>query len=292
MTTTTDFNAKIPFWCAVLAFALTPVARADVDYWRDLIHSARDAGAVRVLEVQAQAKMNDRPAKFSADLLGPAADLGETGGAVVWQLGGFLDDESDRGGVFGLQYRFPPSDGRVAGINAYADYHREEDFGHFWRWSAGAEYRSPWADIFANYYFPMDSRRSREEIDENKMIRVIRGEVAEGYDAELRLHSPDFPWFSAVGGWANWNAARDDGENRRGLRYGVRLSPVDGVMENTRFSLIYDDSRPDGEKVGVDVSVYFVIGDDWEFARARDAEAARMHFRPAQREQRVFLREY
>ena len=279
--------AKFRLWPALaLAFALSPAARADVDYWRDLARSARDAGLVRVLEIQAQAPLRGRPAEFSADLLGPAADLGAPAGAAVWQLGGFADDEGDRAGAFGLHYRFPPSGDRAAGVNAFLDYYREKDFGAFWRWSAGGEYRSPWADIFANYYFPMDGRRARSVGG-----ATVQMEVAEGYDAELRVHSPDLPWFSAVGGWAKWNQARADGEDRRGLRYGFRIAPTAAPWENLRFSLVYDDSRPSGEKVGADASLYFVIGDGWSFARARDSESARTHFRPAERERRAFLRE-
>ena len=265
-----------------LACALAPAARADVDYWRDLLRSARDAGVVRVLDVRAQVPVRERPAEFSADLLGPAADLGATGGALAWQLGGFADDEGDRAGAFGLHYRFPPSDGRAAGVNAFLDYYREKDFGRFWRWSAGGEYRSPWVDIFANYYFPLDSERSRAG-------RVM--EVAEGYDAEVRIHSPDLPWFSAAGGWAKWNAARADGEDRRGLRYGIRITPTAALWENLRFSLMYDDARPSGEKTGAELELYFVVGEGWSFARARDSESARTHFRSAERERRVFLRE-
>lgn len=269
-----------------LAFALSPAARADEEYWRDLARSARDAGVVRVLDIRTQAPLRGRPAEFSADLLGPVADLGETGGAAVWQLGGFADDEGDRAGAFGLHYRFPPSGDRAAGVNAFLDYYREKDFGAFWRWSAGGEYRSPWVDIFANYYFPMDSRHARAVGGQ-----TVRMEIAEGYDAEIRLHSPDLPWLAAVGGWAKWNDARADGEDRRGLRYGARISPTAKPWRNLRFSLVYDDSRPSGEKIGAEAALYFVIGDGWRFARARDSESARMHFQPAQRERRAFLRE-
>ena len=270
-----------------LACALAPVARADVDYWRDLLRSARDAGAVRVVEFRAQAPIRERPAEFSADILGPAADLGASGGALVWQLGGFADDEGDRAGAFGLHYRFPPSGDRAAGAGAFLDYHREKGLGHFWRWSAGGEYRSPWTDIFANYYFPMDSERVRT--DAGNVVRVMQ--VAEGYDAEIRVHSPDLPWFSAVGGWAQWNGARDDGEDRRGLRYGIRITPSAGLWRNLRFSLVYDEARPRGQKTGAELGLHFVIGEGWSFARARDSESARRHFPPAERERRVFLRE-
>ena len=166
MTTVSRF--KIPFLGLALALAFAPAARADVEYWSDLLDSARDAGAVRVVEIQARTPLNESPAELSADILGPVADLGAAGGALVWQLGGLWDDGGGAGGAFGLHYRFPPSDGRAAGINAFADYYRDREIGAFWRWSAGGEYRSPWVDIFANYYVPADSEQIRtvEERDE------------------------------------------------------------------------------------------------------------------------------
>ena len=294
MTTVPRFKISILGFALALTFA--PAARADVEYWSDLLDSVRDAGAVRVVEIQARTPLNERPAELSADILGPVADLGAAGGALVWQLGGLWDDGGGAGGAFGLHYRFPPSDGRAAGINAFADYYRDREIGAFWRWSAGGEYRSPWVDIFANYYVPADSEQIRtvEERDEKGDVtgtREVLMKIAEGYDAEFRLHSPDLRWLSVVGGWANWDEARVDGENRRGMRYGIRLEPTAEAWDSFRLALLRDESRPEGRKTRVDLSLYFVIGEGWEFARASDKESARMHFLPAERERRPFLRE-
>ena len=291
-----DFARPVLGAATALVLLLSPVARADVDYWRGKLGAARDAGFVRVLEFRAQAPLNDRAGEFSADFVGPVADLGATGGAVAWQLGAFADDDGDKAGTFGLLYRFPPSASGAAGVNAFADYYNESDFGGFWRWSAGTEYRSSWVDVFANYYFPTgdEGTATFDVLDEDGEVigmREVRSAVAEGYDAEVRIHSPELAWFSVVGGWSNWNGARFDRESRRGLRYGFRFSPASGWWENMRFSLLYDDARASGEKVGLDMSVYFVVGEGWEFARAGDVESARTHFRTASRERRVFLRE-
>ena len=299
----THFLLRLRAPLAALALALAPAGavRADVDYWKDLIESARDAGTVRVLEFGTRTPLNERPAEFTAELLGPVADLGATRGALIWQLGGLWDDDGGLAGDFGLHYRFPPSGDRAAGINVFADYYRKKKFGAFWRWSAGGEYRSPWVDIFANYYFPFRSERrgtlyergpaAMDGMEPELIGRDVLLKVAEGYDAEFRVRVPEFRWFSAVGGWAHWNRADEDGADRRGIRYGVRLEPIAEEWDNIRIALLRDESRPEGHKTRLNFSLYFTVGEGWEFARAEEDESIRMHFQPAQRERRPFLRE-
>ena len=260
-------------------------ARADAEYWRDVFRSARDAGFVRVANFRVQAPVDERPAEFSADFLGPVADLGETRGATAWQLAAFGDNDGDRAAAFGLHYRFPPRPGGAAGVNAFADYYRDAAAGPLWRWSVGAEYRLEWGGFFANYYFPLGDRRFR------RGEKTFRAEAAEGYDAEFRVRAPGMPWLSAVAGWANWNDIGDDGKNRDGLRYGARVDPDFLPWRGVRFALVRDDSRADGEELGAEFSLFFVVGKGWEFARETGADSVRSHFRPAERERRVFLRE-
>lgn len=298
-----DFLVRFRLALLALALVLTPTSlvRADADYWRELIESARDAGRVRVLEVGSRTPLNERPAEFTAELLGPVADLGATRGALIWQLGGLWDDDGGLAGDFGLHYRFPPSGARSAGVNVFADYYRRKHFGAFWRWSAGGEFRSPWMDIFANYYFPFSSERrgvlyergpaTMDGMEPELVGRDVLLKVAEGYDAEFRLHMPEHRWFSAVGGWARWNRAGENGDDRGGIRYGIRLEPTAEEWDNIRIALLRDESRPEGHKTRLNFSLYFTVGEGWEFARADEDESIRRHFQPAQRERRPFLRE-
>ena len=97
-----------------------------------------------------------------------------------------------------------------------------------------------------------------------------------------------FLWWAAgrIGTKPAWTAKIGGG-----VRYGIRLEPTAEAWDSLRLALLRDESRPEGRKTRVNLSLYFVIGEGWEFARARDKESARMHFLPAERERRPFLRE-
>ena len=96
-----DFARPVLGAATALVLLASPVARADVDYWREKLGAARDAGFVRVLEFRAQAPLNDRAGEFSADFVGPVADLGATGGRLLGSWGRLRTTTGTRRGLSG-----------------------------------------------------------------------------------------------------------------------------------------------------------------------------------------------
>ena len=193
--------------------------------------SGRGGGLIRTLEFDLQSELGGRRAHVGLNVLGALRETRDYD-ALAWQLRGFKSS-SGAGGSAGLIYRWLLDDNALAGVNVFLDY--ENYSGRdFWRWSAGAEIRSAWADLFGNYYQSItDDIRSGDE-----WIYT-----AGGYDVELNLHSPDLPWLVGEITYYNWTGRHGDDDDK-GLRFGLKIKPLTGL----ELGVEYEDRDDDNNK--------------------------------------------
>ena len=165
-----------------------------------------------------------------------------------WQLPlalGALEEDGDAEvvGNFGLFYRRALGDSGLAGLNIFGDYQDAGADGGFWRWSVGAEYRTAWADIFANRYIPSsEARRSLFSGGREERIAYTAG----GYDAEVRLHAPSSRWLEGFAEYSLWEGEYGDADEK-GFRYGLRVSPLTGgAADGFHFEADYDNAADGG----------------------------------------------
>ena len=190
---------------------------------------------------------------------------GTSGGdsALGWHLplaiGGTDDGGADSAevvGNLGIFYRRTFGDsGRagLAGLNVFGDYQDAGLDGGFWRWSAGLEYRSAWADVFANRYFPVTGAKRRLLSGDRERLAYTAG----GYDAEVRFHSPRSRWLEGFAAYELWEGEFGDGDDA-GFRYGFRMSPeTGGVVDGLRLEADYDDG---GDGLGARFSYEWLLG--------------------------------
>ena len=192
--------------------------------------SGRGGGLIRTLEFDLQSELGGRRAHVGLNVLGALRETRDYD-ALAWQLRGFKSS-SGAGGSAGLIYRWLLDDNALAGVNVFLDY--ENYSGRdFWRWSAGAEIRSAWADLFGNYYQSItDDIRSGDE-----WIYT-----AGGYDVELNLHSPDLPWLVGEITYYNWKGRHGD-DNDKGLRFGLKINPLTGLELGVEYEDRDDDDN-------------------------------------------------
>ena len=200
--------------------------------------SGRGGGLIRTLEFDLQSELGGRRGSAGLNVLGALRETADYD-ALAWQLRGFKTKDGG-GGSAGLIYRWLPDETALVGVNAFADYETRNGDG-FWRWSAGAEVRTAWADLFGNYYQGItdDRRRGDEWIY-----------TADGYDVELHVHSPDLPWLVGEIAYFNWKGRYGDSADR-GFRFGVKFKPATGVevaLEYERRNSDRDEDDGDNKK--------------------------------------------
>ena len=200
--------------------------------------SSRGGGFIRTLEFDLQSELGGRRGSAGLNVLGALRETADYD-ALAWQLRGFKTKDGG-GGSAGLIYRWLPDETALVGVNAFADYETRNGDG-FWRWSAGAEVRTAWADLFGNYYQGItdDKRRGDEWIY-----------TADGYDVELHVHSPDLPWLVGEIAYFNWKGRYGDSADR-GFRFGVKVKPATGVelaLEYERRNSDRDEDDGDNKK--------------------------------------------
>ena len=158
-----------------------------------------------------------------------------------WQVplaaGAAEDGNTELSGNVGLFYRQVLGGSGLAGLNVFGDYQDEGADGSFWRWSLGAEYRTAWADVYANRYFPSAvSHRRLVSGGEAERIAYSAG----GYDAEVRVHAPGSDWLEGFAEYSLWEGEHGDGDEE-GFRYGFRFSPrTGGAADGFRLEADYD----------------------------------------------------
>ena len=192
--------------------------------------NSRGRGLIRTLEFDLQSELGNRRAAFGLNALGAFRETSKD--AIAWQLRGFKSS-GGAGGNVGLIYRWATADDNaLLGINSFVDYesYETEDF---WRWSAGGEVRTAWADVFGNYYkgFEDEIRKDGEWLYS-----------AEGYDVELNVHSPDLPWLVGEITYFHWKGIRGDDDDK-GLRFGLRVNPATGLQLGVEYEKQDDDSN-------------------------------------------------
>ena len=184
------------------------------------------------MEFDLQSELGGRRGSAGLNVLGALRETADYD-ALAWQLRGFKTKDGG-GGSAGLIYRWLPDETALVGVNAFADYETNNGNG-FWRWSAGAEVRTAWADLFGNYYQGItdDKRRGDEWIY-----------TADGYDVELNVHSPDLPWLVGEITYFNWKGRHGDDDDR-GFRFGVKVKPATGVEVALEYEKRNSDSDTD-----------------------------------------------
>ena len=192
--------------------------------------NSRGRGLIRTLEFDLQSELGNRRAAFGLNALGAFRETSKD--AIAWQLRGFKSS-GGAGGNVGLIYRWATADDNaLLGINSFVDYesYETEDF---WRWSAGGEVRTAWADVFGNYYksFEDEIRKDGEWLYS-----------AEGYDVELNVHSPDLPWLVGEITYFHWKGIRGDDDDK-GLRFGLRVNPATGLQLGVEYEKQDDDNN-------------------------------------------------
>ena len=192
--------------------------------------NSRGRGLIRTLEFDLQSELGNRRAAFGLNALGAFRETSKD--AIAWQLRGFKSS-GGAGGNVGLIYRWATADDNaLLGINSFVDYesYETEDF---WRWSAGGEIRTAWADVFGNYYksFEDEIRKDGEWLYS-----------AEGYDVELNVHSPDLPWLVGEITYFHWKGIRGDDDDK-GLRFGLKVNPATGLQLGVEYEKQDDDNN-------------------------------------------------
>ena len=185
----------------------------------------RESGFLRRLDVDVQSELGGRRAQVGISALGALRESNDD--AVAWQLRGFKTS-GGAGGNAGLLYRWALLDNMLGGANVFLDY-EQRDSHDFFRWSAGGELRSAWADVFANVYRGIGDPR------ENGDERIY---TADGYELELNVHSPDLPWLIGAATYYHWDGQYDD-SNDDGVRFGLKIAPVNTPLI---LELEYEDA--------------------------------------------------
>ena len=234
----------------------------------------RKSGALRTVEVDLQSELGGRFGHFGFNVLGSLRETERD--ALAWQYRGYIGDES--GGNVGVIYRrafksnFRGFNSVLAGVNSFIDY-ETRDSENFWRWSVGGELRSPWADIFANYYGGItdDVRAAGNGITY----------TASGYDVELQVHAPRYSWLIGRAGYYFWEGQFGN-EDEEGLRGGLRLLPVGTPLQ---FDIEYQSGEA-GNKWGGRVSFEWELGGKPTLANRRSGQfnARDWFYTPVERE--------
>ena len=210
----------------------------------------RESGWVETLDFSFQLPLQGRAGRLSVNAVGPLLP-GLAGGDSVlgWQLplalGALEEEDGDAEvvGNFGLFYRRALGDSGLAGLNIFGDYQDAGADGGFWRWSVGAEYRTAWADVFANRYIPSSEAR-RSVLSGGREERIAY--TAGGYDAEVRFHAPSSRWLEGFAEYSLWEGEYGDADEE-GFRYGLRLSPATGgLADGFHLEADYDDAADGG----------------------------------------------
>ena len=135
--------------------------------------------------------------------------------AAAWQLRGYSGFEDSRYGFnLGGIYRQAVNNTLLGG-NVFLDY-ETFDGDAFWRWSLGGEARSPWVDLFANYYNVLS-----DAVAGNDSTQTYS---ANGFDVAAHVHSPRLRTVTGILGYYSWEGEYGQ-DDETGLLLGVRYTP-------------------------------------------------------------------
>lgn len=194
--------------------------------------SALADGFLRRAELDIESELGHRKANVGVEFIGALREGADD--AVAWQLRGYAGDDDAKGVNVGLIYRRLAQGGLIGG-NVFFDHetHEEEDFS---RWSVGGEVRSPWVDVFANYYDAITDDVARTLTVVGGTPTILHTYSAGGYDVEANIHSPDVRWFAVAASYYNYEGKYGQSDDS-GFRAGVKLTPPNS---NLRLDLFHD----------------------------------------------------
>ena len=245
---------------------------------------------VRRIDIDFQTALGGRYSAAGLNMLGALRETADD--ALIWQLRAYSGGNDRYGGNLGAIYRRAFANDSLLGLNVFGDYERRDVEGDgnpagksFYRWSAGAEARSPWVDIFVNYYDAV-SNPVYVEIDN----RTFATYSADGYDAEINLHAPKYRWLTAIATYYFYEGQFSRGDDE-GLRTGLRLSPQRWPLE---LEVEYD-SGDTGKSWGWEISFRHDFGEPsgGNGGTASATDPRRWFFAPVRREhtQRIYTAE-
>ena len=248
---------------------------------------------VRRIDIDFQTALGGRYSAAGLNMLGALRETADD--ALIWQLRAYSGGSDRYGGNLGAIYRRAFANDSLLGLNVFGDYERRDVEGDgnpagksFYRWSAGAEARSPWVDIFVNYYDAV-SNPVYVEIDN----RTFATYSADGYDAEINLHAPKYRWLTAIATYYFYEGQFSRGDDE-GLRTGLRLSPQRWPLE---LEVEYD-SGDTGKSWGWEISFRHDFGEPsggngGNGGTASATDPRRWFFAPVRREhtQRIYTAE-
>lgn len=172
---------------------------------------------VRRARIDFRTPLGGRAGQLGAEVAGA---LRETDDDVVgWQLRAYGGEEQKTGGNAGLFWRVASGE-HLFGANIFTDYENDDDFGGFWRWSIGAEWKSRYGEVSANRYWAITDGK---ELSDGRVAYT-----REGFDADAYLRAPGVEWLSAKVGYYKWQGEHGDKDDD-GLRYGLRAQPGKGL---------------------------------------------------------------
>ena len=214
-------------------------AQSMVDVGLKRLEERLEGRVLRNLELSYRAPFAGREDLFHANA---TLALWERSEQLLFGQGGLVIRDEKEGANIGLGYRFMAQQDLLLGVNAFYDYLSDPDVA---RWSVGAEARSSWLDLYANWYQGTGDDREGDTLYYSP----------DGWDIELAAHLPDTPWIEAAASYYTWDGERGQ-DDLEGQRY--RLSFKPSTLVGIGFE--YDSPDEGSGSWGVEFDLNYQFG--------------------------------
>ena len=214
-------------------------AQSMVDVGLKRLEERLEGRVLRNLELSYRAPFAGREDLFHANA---TLALWERSEQLLFGQGGLVIRDEKEGANIGLGYRFMAQQDLLLGVNAFYDYLSDPDVA---RWSVGAEARSSWLDLYANWYQGTGDDREGDTLYYSP----------DGWDIEVAAHLPDNPWIEAAASYYTWDGERGQ-DDLEGQRY--RLSFKPSTLVGIGFE--YDSPDEDSGSWGVEFDLNYQFG--------------------------------